>query len=72
MVISRALSIRLMLLLTLCFSCITHADDLKDIAQQASQGQQSAAMDRINNHINANPNDVQALFYARGNACRTR
>lgn len=62
MVISRALSIRLLLLLTLSYSCLANADDLKDIAQQASQGQQSAAMDRINNHINTNPNDVQALF----------
>ena len=62
MVISRALSIRLLLVLTVSFSCLSHADDLKDIAQQASQGQQSGAMERINNHINANPNDVQALF----------
>ena len=62
MAISRALSIRLLLLLPLIYSCFANADDLKDIAQQASQGQQSAAMDRINNHINTNPNDVQALF----------
>ncbi len=62
MVISRTLSIRLLLLLTLGVSWLAHADDLKDIAQQASQGQQSAAMERINNHINSNPNDVQALF----------
>ena len=62
MVISRTSSIRLLLLLILSVSWTAHADDLKDIAQQASQGQQSAAMDRINNHINANPNDVQALF----------
>jgi tetratricopeptide (TPR) repeat protein len=62
MVISRALSIRLLLVLTLSFSTSANADDLKDIAQQASQGQQSAAMERINNHITANPNDVQALF----------
>jgi tetratricopeptide (TPR) repeat protein len=62
MVISRILSIRLLLLLTLSLSSLANADDLKDIAQQASQGQQSAAMDRVNNHINANPNDVQALF----------
>jgi tetratricopeptide (TPR) repeat protein len=62
MVISRALSIRLLLVLSLSFSGLVNADDLKDIAQQASQGQQSAAMERINNHINANPNDVQALF----------
>ncbi len=62
MVISRALSIRLLLLLTLSLSPLANADDLKDIAQQASQGQQAAAMERINSHINANPNDVQALF----------
>ena len=62
MVISRALSISLLLSLTLSLSCLSYADDLKDIAQQASQGQQSGAMERINNHINANPNDVQALF----------
>ena len=62
MVISRILSIRLLLALTLGMSLMANADDLKDIAQQASQGQQSAAMERINNHINANPSDVQALF----------
>lgn len=62
MVILRALSIRLLLLLTLSVPSLANADDLKDIAQQASQGQQSAAMERINNHINANPSDVQALF----------
>ncbi len=62
MVISRIFSIRLLLALTLSMSSIANADDLKDIAQQASQGQQPAAMERINNHINANPNDVQALF----------
>ena len=62
MVISRASSILLVLMLLVSFSLPANADDLKDIAQQASQGQQSAAMERINNHINANPNDVQALF----------
>jgi tetratricopeptide (TPR) repeat protein len=62
MVISRILSIRLLLLLTFSLSSLANADDLKEIAKQASQGQQSAAMDRVNNHINANPNDVQALF----------
>jgi len=62
MVISRTLSIRLLLLLLLCFTYLANADDLKDIAQLATQGQQSAALERINNHINANPNDAQALF----------
>jgi Flp pilus assembly protein TadD len=62
MAISHILSIRLLLALTLSLSCLANADDIKDIAQQANQGQQSAAMERINNHIFANPNDVQALF----------
>ncbi|CEN55423.1 Tetratricopeptide TPR_2 repeat protein [Candidatus Methylopumilus turicensis] len=62
MVMSRTLSIRLLLVLILSFSSFVNADDLKDIAQQASQGQPSAAMERVNNHISANPNDVQALF----------
>lgn len=39
-----------------------HADNLKDIAQLADQGQQAAALDRINAYITANPKDVQALF----------
>ena len=39
-----------------------HADDLKDITQLANQGQQAAALERINNYISSNPKDVQALF----------
>ena len=62
MVMSRTLSVFLLISFMLSISNLAKADDLKDIAQQASQGQQSAAMDRVNNHINANPNDVQALF----------
>ena len=38
------------------------ADDLKDIAQQASQGQQAAALERINSYISSNPGNVQAMF----------
>lgn len=38
------------------------ADDLKDIAQLANQGQQAAALDRINTYIAANPKDVHAQF----------
>jgi tetratricopeptide (TPR) repeat protein len=61
MAIFRALSIHLLVLLAIT-SAPVFADDLKDIAQQASQGQPSQALDRINSHVNANPNDVQALF----------
>ena len=62
MAITRALSIRLLLLLTLSASAPAFADDLKDIAQQAGQGQTGPALDRINAHVTANPSDVQALF----------
>lgn len=62
MAMSRALSIHLLLLVLLALSAPAFADDLKDIAQQANQGQTSQAMERITSHVNANPNDVQALF----------
>jgi tetratricopeptide (TPR) repeat protein len=62
MPITRALSISLALLISLTSIPLLHAEDLKEIAAQSSQGQHSAAMERINNHIKAHPNDVQALF----------
>ena len=62
MAITRALSIRLLVLLAFFSLGSAQADDLKDIAQQANQGQPNQALDRINAHVNANPNDVQALF----------
>lgn len=62
MAISRALSIHLLALLAVFAIGSAQADDLKDIAQQANQGQSSQALDRINAHVTANPNDVQALF----------
>lgn len=62
MPITRALSIRFAFIMIFIFSITSQAEDLKEIATQASQGQHSAAMERINNHIKAHPNDVQALF----------
>jgi tetratricopeptide (TPR) repeat protein len=62
MAISRALSIRLLALLGMFAVTSVYADDLKDIAQQANQGQPNQALDRINAHVTANPSDVQALF----------
>jgi Flp pilus assembly protein TadD len=62
MAITRALSIRLLVLLAFFSLGSAQADDLKDIAQQANQGQPNQALDRINAHVNANPTDVQALF----------
>jgi Flp pilus assembly protein TadD len=62
MAITRALSIRLLVLLAIFNLSLAQADDLKDIAQQANQGQPNQALDRINAHVNVNPNDVQALF----------
>ena len=62
MAISRALSIRLLAFLAMFAITSVYADDLKDIAQQANQGQPNQALDRINAHVTANPSDVQALF----------
>jgi tetratricopeptide (TPR) repeat protein len=39
-----------------------HADELKDISQMADQGQASAAIERLNTYITANPKNAQALF----------
>jgi len=51
-----------LLLVFLLIFANAQADDLKDISQLASQGQQAAALDRINTYLTANPKDVQALF----------
>lgn len=58
----RALTAQVVLTLMLSMTTYVYADDLKDIAQQANQGQQDAALDRINAHLAANPKDVQAMF----------
>lgn len=62
MPMTRALTISFAVLISLASIPLLHAEDLKEIAAQSSQGQHSAAMERINNHIKAHPNDVQALF----------
>jgi tetratricopeptide (TPR) repeat protein len=62
MPVPRILCISLTILLSLHLLTDARAEDLKDIAKQASQGQQSAALDRINSYLAKNPNDVQALF----------
>ena len=62
MPMTRALTISFAVLISLASIPLLHAEDLKEIATQSSQGQHSAAMERINNHIKAHPNDVQALF----------
>lgn len=38
------------------------ADELKDISKLAEQGQQEAALKRINTYLEANPKDAQGLF----------
>ena len=43
-------------------SSTTFADELKDISILADNGQQAAALDRINNYMVANPKDAQAMF----------
>lgn len=62
MPVPRILSISLTILLSLHLLADARAEDLKEIAKQASQGQQSAALERINAYLGKNPNDVQALF----------
>ncbi len=50
-------------LLVLSFASATaYADELKDISQMAENGQQAAALDRINTYLAANPKDAQAMF----------
>lgn len=38
------------------------ADELKDISKMAEQGQQEAALDRVNAYLEANPKDAQGMF----------
>lgn len=62
MPLSRALPHALLVVASLLVFGIAQADDLKEIAQLANQGQQAAALERINTYIAANPKDVQAQF----------
>jgi len=43
-------------------STTAFADELKDISQMAENGQQAAALERINTYLAANPKDAQAMF----------
>ena len=43
-------------------SAYAFADELKEISQMAENGQQAAALDRINTYLVANPKDAQAMF----------
>jgi Flp pilus assembly protein TadD/ketosteroid isomerase-like protein len=49
-------------ILALSFISVAHADELKDISQMAENGQQAAALERINTYLAANPKDAQAMF----------
>ena len=50
------------LVLALSFATLATADELKDISQMAENGQQAAALERINTFLAANPKDAQAMF----------
>jgi tetratricopeptide (TPR) repeat protein len=51
------------LLLVLMFTTTqVVADELKDISKMAEQGQQKAALKRINTYLEANPKDAQGMF----------
>ncbi len=65
MIIRNALQAKLLaqILLILTFTCsVAFADELKDISQMAENGQQAAALERINTYLAANPKDAQAMF----------
>lgn len=61
---SRSLSrLAVQILLTLAVTTSNaYADELKDIAQLSEQGQQAAALERVNTYLAANPKDPQAMF----------
>ena len=51
------------LLLALMFATTpVVADELKDISKMAEQGQQAAALKRVNAYLEANPKDAQGMF----------
>ncbi|PKO25828.1 MAG: hypothetical protein CVU35_02270 [Betaproteobacteria bacterium HGW-Betaproteobacteria-8] len=58
----RALPRALLLIASVFVFGIAQADDLKEIAKLANQGQQTVALERINTYLAANPKDVQAQF----------
>ncbi|PPC86712.1 MAG: hypothetical protein CTY37_05235 [Methylotenera sp.] len=61
---SRSLS-KFVIQLLFAFSFVTcnvFADELKDISQLSDQGQQAAALERVNAYLAANPKDPQAMF----------
>lgn len=62
MPLSRALPHALLLLVSVFVFGIAQADDLKDIAQLANQGQQAAALEKVNTYLATNPKDVHAQF----------
>lgn len=55
------LAIKFLFALSLATSNV-FADELKDISQLSDQGQQAAALERINAYLAANPKDPQAMF----------
>lgn len=61
---SRSLSkLLIQFLFALSFiTCNVFADELKDISQLSDQGQQAAALERVNAYLAANPKDPQAMF----------
>lgn len=58
----RTLPRALILLASVFVFGTAQADDLKDIAQLANQGQHTTALERVNTYLDANPKDVQAQF----------
>jgi tetratricopeptide (TPR) repeat protein len=62
MLLSRLLPYSALLLALLAASFNVQADDLRDISRLANQGQQEAALKRINIYLGTHPRDVHAMF----------
>src|SRR5687768_322241 len=59
---SRTLATLLLFLAVASASVSLQADELGEIARQVRSGQQSAALERVNTYLKANPADAQAMF----------
>lgn len=71
MIIRNTLLSKILIKILLVLSCagsltftssVAFANELKDISQLAENGQQAAALERINTYLAANPRDAQAMF----------
>src|SRR5688572_24223507 len=62
MAVHRTLATVLLMLAGALLPAGLQADELKEIARQIKQGQQSAALDRADDYLKSHPADAQAMF----------